>query len=790
MPLTFRCLSILIPLSLGVAVHADPASQIFTGAQLPETVQVAKDKDLFVKVWSSPDTKYALSQDGTRVEIRYESGTEAARPRWNTIGKVSSPTGSIRFEANAERATRHPSPALLLITEDEKFEPKAEMDILRGRLDTAAPTADLRRMKIRTNAEGAGFRAPENVQAWKDRAEAVRTQLLVTQGLWPLFPKTDLNPKIGGMLDRDGYTIEKVVLETMPGFTLSGNLYRPKGKEGRLPGLLCPHGHWADGRVNETVQQRCIAWAKLGAVVFMYDMVGYADSKEFKHVFLNDRLNRWGLSLVTLQTFNSIRALDWLSSLTDVDPARIGCTGESGGGTQTFLLTAIDQRIKVAAPVVMVSDSFQGGCVCENCAGLRLGTDNVEFAALCAPRPMKLVGATGDWTAMTMTNAYPALMGVYSLYGAPDRLSADVYDFEHNYNQTTRNSVYAFMGKWLLGINDPEKTREGAQTIEKPEDLFTFNKENLAPSDLKTVDQLERTLIDLMQRQVEKLAPTSVTANWEASRDLLLKGLTVRLGHKNPSPGELVGQKVRRVRRHGLLIIHETVGRKHQGDQIPVVRLIPEKATGRSTIIVSERGKAALLGPDGTPSGFVQALLDRGQEVIGFDPFLAGEAFDPVTGAKSRPQTVHFDTYNPSLAADRIQDLATVLAWAGSQPEVREVSLFASGSIAPLVLLARPTLPGLARTVIDLDGFDYGDGSGAIPKGIDLPGCLQFGGLKVATALTAPQSLWLGGHPGSFDRAWPIKSYQLADGSQLLKLQPNSIDLADAASWIDTGEVK
>ena len=96
----------------------------------------------------------------------------------------------------------------------------------------------------------------------------------------------------------------------------------------------------------------------------------------------------------------------------------------------------------------MVSDSFQGGCACENAAGLRIGTDNVEFAALTAPRPMKMVGATGDWTARTMTNAFPTLqMLVYAQTGATDRLGADVFDFPHNYNQTSRNAVYAFLGK-------------------------------------------------------------------------------------------------------------------------------------------------------------------------------------------------------------------------------------------------------------------------------------------------------------------------------------------------------
>ncbi len=175
------------------------------------------------------------------------------------------------------------------------------------RVETSEPTGDARRAHVRTNGQGADFQAPATVQAWRDRAGHVREQMLVALGLWPMFPKTSLNPKISGKLDRGDYTIEKVVLETFPGFTLSGNLYRPATPCGRSPAILCPHGHWQDGRVNPEVQQRCIRWAKLGCVVLMYDMVGYNDSKPFTHAFLNQRLRRWGLSLPTLQTWNSIR---------------------------------------------------------------------------------------------------------------------------------------------------------------------------------------------------------------------------------------------------------------------------------------------------------------------------------------------------------------------------------------------------------------------------------------------------------------------------------------------------
>ena len=355
---------------------------------------------------------------------------------------------------------------MLVLGTDSPTDAEHLLEIVRGRVDTAGPSPDRRRTQTRTNQEGADFQPPASARPGATAPMQLRQQMLVALGLWPMPPKTPLNPKVYGKLTRDGYTIEKVVLETLPGFTLSGNLYRPASATGRVPGLLCPHGHWEDGRVNPEVQQRCIRWAKLGCAVFLYDMVGYNDSKPFTHAFLNDRLRRHGFSLATLQTWNSIRALDWLSSLADVDPARIGCTGESGGGTQTFLLTALDPRITVAAPVVMVSDSFQGGCVCENAAGLRLGTDNVEIAALCAPRPMMLVGATGDWTAKTMARAFPTIRGVYSLIGSIDRIEAAVFDFPHNYNQTSRNAVYAFMGRWLMGIGDASSTREGPQQTE------------------------------------------------------------------------------------------------------------------------------------------------------------------------------------------------------------------------------------------------------------------------------------------------------------------------------------
>lgn len=787
-------------LSVSPALAAEPATVVLTASDLADTVKVPADGTYTVKAWSHASLKWTLEAKGNTLTLASKLDGADAKGTWTTLGTASLKAGEpVKVVGRsdmpkpkaepktAETLTPAPLPAVLVLTTDPKAEP-AGVAILRGDLTSAEPSKDARRTTIRTNRQGIDFKAPATAREWHDRAKAVREQIWVTNGLWPQFPKTDLHPRVEGKVARDGYTIEKVVLETFPGYYMSGNLYRPIGKSGKLPGILSPHGHYPEGRVNEDVQARCIRWAKLGAVVFMYDMVGYADSKPFGHTFLNDRLRRWGLSLVTLQTWNSIRALDWLQTLADVDPARIGCTGESGGGTQTFLLTAIEPRIKVAAPIVMVSHEFQGGCVCENAAGMRHGTDNVEFAALAAPRPMKLVGATGDWTKFTMSRAYPAISGVYQLIGKPENVSAEVFNFGHNYNQTSRNAVYPFMARWLMGIEDADSTKEGQQATEKPEDLFTFNAKTPMPSDFKTQAQLETSLIGVLGREIDKLGPTTVSETWEAARGLLATSLRIRVGAVEPTAAELVEKEVRRAVKDGVTTVHGTVGRKGQGDQIPVVRLIPKNATGRATLVFSSRGKAGLLDAGGGLSPVVKALLAKGQSVIGFDPFLSGESLDAANPRKSRPETMHFDCYNPTLAQDRAQDLATVATWARFQPDIREVSLISGGTAAPIALVTRPILTGLARTAIDLDGFDYGDGSGTVPAEIDLPGVLQFGGLKAAAALTSPAPLWLARPAAGFAKAWPMKSYALADVSGQLRIEDAAPEAEALAKWIDLGE--
>lgn len=805
---------VLAPL---VAVLLAPAiargesdSKVFLASDFPQLARgigIDRDGDYTIKVWSPAKLRWHVEAAGSGITLSSEVEGTDVTPSWTALGPVALKAGrpvaievagasfvpvEIVGDYKSEKQKVQPKPAgapvpaVLSLSTDSSFVP--DLGLLRGRTDSIEPVQDSRRDRVRTNHEGASFRVPATAEGWGDRSRNLREQLRVTLGLAPMPPKTPLNPRVYGRIDREGYSIEKVALETMPGFFLAGNLYRPAGNCRRVPAVLCPHGHWEDGRVNPDVQARCIHLAKLGFVVFLYDMVGYNDSEEFGHKFLDDRLDLHGFSLPTLQTWNSLRAVDWLTTLPDVDPARIGCTGESGGGTQTFLLSALDPRVAVSAPVVMVSERFQGGCACENASGLRHGTDNVEIAALAAPRPMMLVGATGDWSSNTTTKVHSAIRGVYERVGEPEHVEAAIFDFPHNYNQTSRNAVYAFLSRRLLNIDDASGTREGDQAPEKPEDLRVFDAEHPSPSGTKTPEALEADLVALRERQLAKLAPGEDATAWEAARKILATAHRVRVGVEPPSPKTIVGRLAGRASREGIGIAHWTLSREGGGEGVPVVRLTPEKPSGRVAIVSHDRGKAGLFEARGEPSPIARALLDRGVGVVGFDPLLVGEAFDPSSPADRRPRTAHFLAYNPALAADRMRDLALVLAWTRSQADVRQVSLVGLGAAGPLALLARPSLDGVARAYVDLEGFDYGDGSDPVSEGLKLPGVFQFGGLEGAAALAAPEPLWVGRPGRTFERSWPEKAFALADCATALRVCEDAPSAESVARWIDTGD--
>ena len=625
---------------------------------------------------------------------------------------------------------------------------------------------------------------PTTRKDWERTSQRIRRQLQVSNGLWPAWPRGPIKPVIHGKIQREGYTVEKVFFASLPGHYVTGSLYRPRGARGRRPGILCPHGHWANGRFYDAgaekasaqrkkgaekfeagarypLQARMVQLARMGCVVFHYDMVGYADSTALPHrsgfgdVGAVLRLQ----NLMGLQTFNSIRALDFLESLPDIDKKRIAVTGASGGGTQTFMLCALDPRPRVAFPAVMVSTGMQGGCVCENCCFLRPGINNITIAALFAPRPMALSGAN-DWTVDIETKGLPELKAVYGLYGKSELVHAKCYPrFGHNYNQVSRELMYSWMNRFLkLGLDEPIQERDFKPITAA--DLRVFDAEHPQPSDAMSLEQYRAAQTRLFEGQYAELltGATKRLSDYRrvvgsAARVILAGTPSTGCSARGVGKGKLPG---------GGTYETGTVTRTGLDQAIPWTLLTPAKGSGSSLVAWFDgRGKAALFDEQGHPVPAVRRLLAAGHTVLSADVYLTGELTPqgkPVTRVATHGSFVGYTYgYNLPPLTHRVRDVLTVVsafetkqnfAVEGGRVQVHLVGTFGAGT---WVLLARASAAtgkkSRGLTIADIGGFGFS----RITRRDDpmlLPGALKYGGLGGLAALAAPSRLLVAGTRG------------------------------------------
>lgn len=537
------------------------------------------------------------------------------------------------------------------------------------------------------------FTPPDDRGAWEKRAAAVRQRLRVALGLHPWPGRIPMHPVVHGWRDFGDYRVAAVYFQSIPGHFVTGSLYLPNGVSGPVPGVLCPHGHWPDGRFMEAgdnavqrelesgaetdpeaarspLQARCVHLARMGCAVFFFDMVGYADSIQIPasiaHGFrqqrpdMNSRDN-WGFfspqaeshaqSIMGLQTWNAIRALDFLAGLPEVDPERIGVTGASGGGTQTFILGAVDPRPAAIFPAVMVSGEMQGGCTCENACLLRIGTSNIEIAALFAPKPLGMTAAD-DWTKNMSTHGLPELQKVFGLFGAPDHVFLlNRTEFPHNYNLPSRLAMYAWMEKHLRTPR-PAPAAESPFRRMKRDELTVWNADHPAPP--AADPEAERSVLhwwssDARQRiaanpsLVDEALPVLIGRTWEeaAAGNISWRAEEVR----EAFPGVL---------RIAGLLTHEGFA-----ESVRCTFLHPETWNRRVLINIDANGS-----PD-SPAEAVRKALADGTSVGWVELF---DDPGPAPGTARRVEG-HRDFagytwgYNHPPIARRAHDLMTVLAF-------------------------------------------------------------------------------------------------------------------------------
>ena len=531
----------------------------------------------------------------------------------------------------------------------------------------------------------------QTLEEWLGHAETLRRHIRVSTGLLPMPVKSDLKPLLGPLQEYDSYAVQGIRLETLPGFYLTGTLYKPIG-DGPFPAILTPHGHWSAGRFEHTdlasIPGRSIQFARMGYVAFAYSMIGYNETEAaFPHKFDDPSYQLWGFSAMGLQLWNSLRALDFIEELPDVDANRIGMTGASGGGTQTFMLTAIDERIKVSAPVNMISAHFQGGCICENAPLLRLATNNVEIGALAAPRPMMMISTSGDWSHNTPDVEFPAIRRIYDLFDAGDHLANTHLDYPHNYNQESREAVYAWFNAVLK--DDPSTIIEDAITIPEIERLEAPTAQEPA-----SLDEVFAEFRAQSEHQFVQRTPSS----WPA------------LNMFNETYGPVLDHSLAT----GTTDIH-----------VSIELLNPPASSAKDAVIIVHDQAARTKRK---AEALAKEAASKGSAVVLFNPFDGDDTTPPDSIA-------YWTTYNPTAASHRVAKIQAVTKQLNDRQDVTAIRLVGLGQAGVSTLLARTQLPFVDDIHIDFNNVAYEKDSDFIEYA-NIPLIRRAGDFKTAIART------------------------------------------------------
>lgn len=644
------------------------------------------------------------------------------------------------------------------------------------------------------------MQVPATKQELESQNEHTRTMLRLANGLIPMPELVEPSPVIHGRREMDGYSIEKIYFESLPGFYVTGSLYRPAkaaSETQKAPIVLSAHGHWTDGRfydagekaaraslamgadrfesaARNAIQARCVQFARMGCVVLNWDMVGHADSQQISidriHGFrtqpaeIENTADGWLLfspqaeshlqSPMGLQTINTLQAVRVAQMLPGVDASRIAMTGASGGGTQTFVAAAIQPAITAAFPAVMVSTGMQGGCTCENACYLRVDGGNIHIASCIAPRWLGMTAAN-DWTRTMPTDGFPELQRVYDLLGAKQRVSlAPALHFNHNYNHISRVACYSMLNKAFgLGLQEPILESDFQRLT--AEELTVWDDQHPAPpAGLDFERQLLKGWYKSTLRKI-RLMQAIAGDNGQTFRDVAGSAVQAMVGYRPDDAAAAQFELASKQEDNGSLVMKGDLTWAGTADKLPVYFNYPDPWNGNVTLVADVGGIAAVTQQLADAESPYAKLLASGTCIATCDLPAAEGGDDGTKQAlvrQDRLAACFTFGYNRALLLRRAKSLIGLAQFMRNHERTpKQIQMDGLGEAGPIVAVAGAVAgPLVDGCRIDRGDFRFQDvaniaDANFVPGGaryLDLPGIL---------ALHAPRPLEVhGGAKGAF----------------------------------------
>ena len=543
-----------------------------------------------------------------------------------------------------------------------------------------------------------------SLPGWKNRQEIIRKTLSEIVGAFP--EKTPPNAKISRIVDKENYRIEHIIFESQPGFYVTSSLYIPSGlkKNSKTPAILYCSGHSNEGYRNTVYQQVILNLVKKNFIVFAFDPVGQGERLEYfdpkveksifrgptiEHSYPGSQLFITGSSMARYMIWDGIRAVDYLLTRKEVDPARIGITGRSGGGTQSSYIAAFDNRIAAAAPECYLtnftrllqtsgaSDAEQNFYKC-----ILKGYDQPDLLLVRAPKPALMITTTRDiFSIQGVRETEKQVSLIYKAYGKENNFIRTEDDAGHASTKKNREAMYAFFQKFL---NNP-----GSPVDEEMQLLSNADMQVTGTGQVSTSLGGE-TVFSLNQKESEKLINDLQVSRNNLSLHLtkIVKAAKELSGYREPSE---IHQPVfsGRIQRGGYAIEKYFV--KGEGNyMIPYLLIIPESSIKKAVIYLHPSGKSA----ETQPGGEIERFIKNGFIVLTPDLIGTGEMGPGIFKGDAYIDSVSHNRWyesiliGRSIVGIRAGDVVRLVRLLKKSYAVTNIYGFAKKEMAPVLLHA------------------------------------------------------------------------------------------------------